>query len=86
MVVILQKDSVLPWPSYFFAEPLPPMVLQSGVTLENFELGLVIMSGFALRSMQQISFKEIVSLILRANNKIESLHLYVRQLWGASIH
>lgn len=35
--------------------------------------------------MQSISFKEIIRLVLEANTEMDSLHLYMRELWVAII-
>ena len=53
--------------------------------MENEELGLVIVPGIALRSINQISYKETLKSIFNANTEIDSLHLYPRQLWVAII-
>ena len=55
------------------------------VTLENEDLGLVIVPRIALRSINQISYKETLRSIFDANAEIDSLHVYARQLWVAII-
>lgn len=55
------------------------------VTLENCDLGLVIVPEISLRALSQIHFKETVESIFNANDEIDSLHLYVRQLWTAVV-
>lgn len=55
------------------------------VALESKALGIVIVPDISLHGMHQISFKETASLVLKANMEIDSLHLYVRQLWIAII-
>ena len=67
---------------------LPPALIKQyphRVVLESKTLGIVIVPDISLHGMHQISFKEIVSSVLKANMEIDSLHLYVRQLWVAII-
>ena len=65
----------------------PALVVQypDCITLENEDLGLVIVPGIALRSINQISYKETLISIFDANTEIDSLHVYARQLWVAII-
>lgn len=55
------------------------------VLLERKKLGLVIVPSISLRTVQNIHFKEIVTLVLDANTELDSLHLYMRELWVAII-
>ena len=67
---------------------LPPALVKrysDCVTLENEDLGLVIVPSIALRSIHQISYKETLRSIFDANKEIDSLHVYARQLWVAII-
>ena len=53
--------------------------------MENEDLGLVIVPGIALRSINQISYKDTLRSIFDANTEIDCLHVYPRQLWVAII-
>lgn len=55
------------------------------VTLENCDLGLVIVPRISLRALSQIYFKETIKSIFNTNSEIDSLYLYTRQLWTAVI-
>lgn len=55
------------------------------VTLETWDLDLVIVPGISLRCLSQLYFKETIESILKANNEMDSLYLYIRQLWTAII-
>ena len=85
MVVVQQLDGTTFWISTRKLRPALKEQYPHRITLENSTLGLVIVPIIYLRSMHQISFKEIARLVLEANKEIDSLHLYVRQLWVAVV-